>query len=135
MRLIDANIFIYAIGRPHPYREPCRSLLSQLEDRAVEGNIDVELLQEILGFYWKRSRLTEGLALFDRLQLAFPDPLPITNAIISSARALLSSYPAIGPRDAIHAAAVIVHQFEGIISTDSGFDAIPGIKRFDPMEL
>ena len=135
MRLIDANIFIYAVGRPHPYREACRRLLVQLEERTTEGNIDIELLQEILGFYWRQRRLSQGLALFDRLQRAFPDPFPITNEVVLAARFLLARYPGIGPRDAIHAAAVIVHDLEGIISTDRGFDQIAEITRFDPKDI
>lgn len=135
MRLIDANIFIYAVGRPHPYRGACRGLLAQLEERTIEGNIDIELLQEVLALYWRQGRLDEGLALFDRLFRAFPNPMPVTNDVVLSARYLLARYPAVGPRDAIHAAVVIAHGLDGIISTDRGFDQMSEITRFDPMDL
>lgn len=101
----------------------------------MEGNIDTELLQETLAFFWRQRRLGEGLALVDRLLRVFPDPFPIRRDIILAAHSLLLQYPEISPRDAIHAAVVLVHGLEGIVSTDRGFDAVPEIKRFDPKEL
>ncbi len=73
--------------------------------------------------------------MFDHLHRAFPDPLPITNDIILAARSLLAQYSWISPRDAIHAAIVLVHELEGIISTDRGFDDMVGLTRFDPKDM
>ena len=38
-------------------------------------------------------------------------------------------------RDAIHAAVAFEHALEGIISADGDFDRIPGLRRYDPMEI
>ena len=38
-------------------------------------------------------------------------------------------------RDAIHAAVVIEHGLEGIVSADHDFDRILGLVRFDPITL
>lgn len=135
MRLIDTNVFIYAGGSPHEYKDSCLALMGQFERREVDVNIDTELLQEILYFFWHRRRPAEGLQMFDRLLVGFPDPVPITLVEMRVARDVFAGRDNLEPRDAIHAAVVLVHGLEGIISTDRGFDAIPGVTRFDPMDL
>lgn len=135
MKLIDTNVFIYAVGEPHVYKESCATLMAKLETGEEAANIDSELLQEILYYFWRRRRHGEGAGLFDRLVAGFPDAFPITVAEVRRARELLGAQPLIEPRDAIHAAVVLTHGLEGIISADRGFDAIPGIRRFDPIEL
>ena len=48
---------------------------------------------------------------------------------------MLEAYPQLEPRDAIHAAVVLNHGLEAIISADRAFDEITEIKRLDPLEL
>ena len=50
MRLLDANVAIYANGGEHTYRRPCQLLMEQIEIQPSEYAIDVETLQEILYF-------------------------------------------------------------------------------------
>ena len=135
MRLIDTNVFIYAVGRPHPYKPACLRVLDALESGLLEANIDAELLQEILYVYWSTKRLGQGVALFDRVEQIFPDLIPIAAMDTRVARELLARHPTIAPRDAIHAAVALNHGLDGVISTDGGFDTIPGITRIDPMEF
>ena len=84
---------------------------------------------------WHRKMWPQAVTMTDRLLASFPTPFPITVTTMRAARDIFASSPAIGPRDSIHAAVVIEHGLEGIISTDSDFNAIPGITRFDPTEL
>ncbi len=67
--------------------------------------------------------------------ILFPAPLPVSGEIIAVARDILSAYPRLGPRDAIHAAVVLNQGLEAIISADRAFDEIREIKRMDPLEL
>ena len=135
MRLIDANVFIYARGAPHPYREACRHVLAEIQAGREEANVDTEVLQEIVYVYWYRKHLEEGLAYLDRLLVLFPAPVPVTGDTIAAARDILAAHPQLEPRDAIHAAVVVNHGLEAIISADRAFDQISEIKRLDPLEL
>ena len=123
------------MGNPHPYKVSCQGILAQVYDKTLEANIDVELLQEILHYYHRRSRLEFGLDLFDRLTALFPDPYPVTLGHAAAMREVLARHPSLQVRDALHAAVVMEAGLEGIISADRGFDAIPEIERFDPAEL
>ena len=135
MQLIDANVLVYARGAPHAYRDACRSLLTEVEAGRLEANVDTEVLQEVIYVYWYRKRLERGLEYLDRLLVLFPTPVPVTGETIATAREVLASHPHLEPRDAIHAAVVLNHNLEGIISADRAFAQITEIKRLDPLEL
>ncbi len=135
MKLVDTNVFIYALGLPHEYKDACSRLSSELLRGQHDANIDAELLQEVLHFFWRRRHADEGLNILDRLLAGFPDPIAIGSAEMRVARDVFASHSNLAPRDAIHAAVVLVHRLEGIISTDRGFDTIPGITRFDPKSV
>ena len=134
MRLLDTNIFLYAAGRSHPYKDPCIRLLQDAARRIGEYAIDTELLQEVLYVYGLRGERTRGLTAFDDLIAAFPDPFPIGRDEVVEARRLLEDYPALSPRDAIHAAVVITQALEGIITTDRAFHEVRGLAVVDPMD-
>ena len=135
MILLDTNIFIYAHGRPHLYKEPCRLLLAQIGETAPKYNIDVELLQEIMHVYNARGARGFGLEIFDILVDLFPDPIPIGRSEMVVAREVLERYPALSPRDAIHAAVVSTQRLEGIVTTDAAFGQVQGLAVYDPISL
>lgn len=47
----------------------------------------------------------------------------------------MAEAPALHARDAIHAATCVVHGLEAIVSPDTGFDAVAGLRRTDPRDL
>ena len=135
MKLIDANVFIYARGQPHRYRDPCRTLLADVSAGREIANTDTEALQEVVYVYWYRRRQDNGLRYLDRLLKLFQAPFSVDHAIMLGARLVLGTHPRLDPRDAIHASVVIQHGLEGIISTDRAYDGIAGVTRFDPKDL
>ncbi len=135
MKLLDTNVIVYAVGRPHRYKQPCTRLLEDVAGGTVDYGIDTELLQEIMYLYAARGERRLGLSTCNDLLLMFPDPFPITREEIALAHSLLAEYPSLLPRDAIHAAVVKANHLEGIVSADKVFDAVDDIDRFDPMAL
>lgn len=135
MKLIDANIFIYAAGKDHPYKLPCLRLLRLVQSGDLDANTDVEVFQEILHFYHARKRTDQGLAVLAHVATQFPHPLPVDLPVILMAGRTLRSMPTMEARDAVHAAVAISGGLEGIITADRDFDGIPGIQRYDPMEF
>ena len=135
MLLLDANVPIYAEGREHIYRIPCRDILEQTKAWPDRYAIDVEAFQEILYVYSSRGELETGTGIVERLMARLPNIIPITTAEITLAMRLMLETRILSARDAIHAAVVINHNLEGIVSADQDFDRIPGLLRFDPMEV
>ncbi len=135
MKLLDANIIMYAIGKPHPCKVPCTAIMAQAVRHRDEFNIDLELLQEILHTFGARNQREEGASQVADLLELFPHAMPVGAGEIKVAMSLFSRHPRLSARDAIHAAVVQVHGLEGIVSADRAFDSIPGFKRFDPLEM
>ncbi|MBI2862593.1 MAG: type II toxin-antitoxin system VapC family toxin [Chloroflexi bacterium] len=135
MKLLDTNVIIYAVGKPHPLKDACARLLREVAAGNTDYNVDAELLQEILYVYLARGERQLGLATFDDLLVLFPAPIPIGRDVMSAARHLLGRYPSLSPRDAVHAAAAQTHGFEGIVSSDLVFDRLEEVARFDPLHL
>ena len=135
MMLLDANIPIYAEGREHRYRAPCRIILEQTKTWPDRYAIDVEALQEILYVYSSRGELETGTGIVERLLSRLPNIIPITATEIRAAMRLMAETRNLTTRDAIHGAVVLEHQMEGIVSADRDFDRIPGLRRYDPTEV
>ena len=135
MKLIDAYIAIYAHGAPHPYRESCRYIMDWLETEAADYAVDAETLQEILHVYSRRGETNRGIRIVENLLCLLPDIIPITTIEITATMRLLLATPGLSVRDAIHAAVVIGHGLDGMISADRDFDRIPGLRRYDPANL
>lgn len=134
MRLLDANVAIYANGGEHIYRRPCQLLMESVEADPDDYAIDVETLQGILHCYSRRGEVERGIQVLEGLLPYFPDVIPITASEITTAMRLMTQTHGLSTRHAIHAAVVFQHRLEGIVSADQDFDRIPGLRCFDPME-
>jgi hypothetical protein len=131
--LLDTAVFLYAQGREHPYRNPCRELVRNLQDGSLAGEASVELVQEF-GHVLRRRGLDGGTVRHRALAAAalcrlhdFGEPE------LRLALNLIVAIPALGMRDAVHAATALRHGVGLVVSTDKAFDEIPGLERLDPM--
>jgi len=132
MKLLDTNIFIYAAGKPHPYRQRCVQLLEDAIQYKGRYNISVEICQEILHVFINRKEREKGIKLVEDILHLFPQPFTITLKDTKTAIHLLEKYQSIHARDALHAAVVINHALEGIVSYDQHFAAITEINTLIP---
>jgi predicted nucleic acid-binding protein len=135
MKLLDTNVFIYARGRPDPYKDACAAILGQARTDPAAFGLDVETLQELLEVYSRRGERSTGVEIGVMVLKAFPDPFPVTRDQIEEAIDIVKGYRRLLPRDAIHASVVRTYGLEGIVSADRGFDRVAGLTRFDPVEL
>ena len=135
MRLVDANVFVYALGEEHEYRTPCQRVIAELRAEDLPATIDVELLQEILHVYHRAGRTRFAHEVVLDIIGMFAEPLVVTRGTMLAAASLLTTHPRLQSRDAVHTAVVLENRLEGIISADRAFDGIPGLTRFDPLEL
>jgi predicted nucleic acid-binding protein len=129
---IDTNIFIYSVGRDHPQKSNCASAIRRIRDQEIRAILNTEIIQEILYRYQSMKELQLGIRLARDAMALSSKILPVTERDLSLALELLESHPQVDTRDAFHAATMINNNIEEIISTDSHFDLIRGIKRIDP---
>ena len=87
---LDANIFMYAAGKPHAYKQPCKQILQAVEAKQLAAVTNVEVMQELLYRYFHIQVLDKGIQLCQYV-LNYPlIILPVTPADVSSALDLLS---------------------------------------------
>lgn len=135
MIFIDANIVMYAVGRPHKYKEACARIIVSISEGKIPAVTDSEILQEILYRYWYIRELEKGLQVFEDFQNLVPKIFPIGREdLVESAEILRKNIP-ISPRDALHAAVMRKNGVNSILSSDTHFDLIPGIQRKDPLTI
>ncbi|GMU55649.1 MAG: VapC ribonuclease [Candidatus Xenobia bacterium] len=129
---IDSNIPMYVAGREHPNRLPSRRFLERVQRGEVESATSTEVLQEILYRYAALHRLDLARTVYDLFVVVCPEVLPVTLADTDRARDLILSDLGLSARDAVHAAVMLNHQIEYVVSFDRGFDDVPGLTRIEP---
>jgi len=123
------------MGKAHPYKEPCLQVMGQATQRTQEYIIDAELLQEVLHTFYVRRQVERGIARVNDLLSIFPNTIPIGVQEVRIAGRMLAQHPRLSSRDAIHAAEVLAHGLDGLVSTDRAFDGITGLARHDPVAM
>jgi len=132
---LDVNVFMYAAGTPHSYKDVCVKILSDVETGALATVIDSEILQEIL-YRYTYLKLADKAVQMCRDILALPiTVLPVAEADVRLAVDVFESHHAVGlkPRDAIHAACMKNNGLSRLISADGDFDHLSFVTRVDPM--
>jgi predicted nucleic acid-binding protein len=132
--LLDTNVFVYAMGRPHPLREPCIALLEGLVRGELHGEVSADLLQE---FCHQRRRQTRdrARAAADARDLA--DIVTVHDVTRADAHMGLDLYAKsarLDPIDAVFAATALRRGIDTIVSADRAFEGIPGLRRVDPLD-
>jgi uncharacterized protein len=132
--LFDTGVFVYALGGAHPYREPCRSILRDVQDRRLAAEASVELIHE---FAYVRLRQVGSRAEAARSAHTIRRSCAlhvVESRDIERALDLWSEHEQLDVRDAIFAAQALNRQMGAILSPDRGFDGIPGLERVDPAD-
>lgn len=132
MKLIDTNIIMYAVGKTHTLKEPCKEVIHKVVNNEISANIDIEVLQELLYVYDSRGEGKRGLRIIGEMMVLFPNPFAISKNEIIKAKDLMTKYSTITTRDAIHCAVTINLNLEGIISTDKGLGVVKDIHLLNP---
>jgi predicted nucleic acid-binding protein len=110
----------------------CRSLVQACAKRSVAGEISTEVLQELLHTAaWQQTR-QHSLELVELATRIFAHPLPVSRTTVLDAVGLLREYPQLNTRVALHAAVMRAAGLGEVVSTDSEFGLISGIRRSSP---
>ena len=129
MIFVDSNIPMYLVGAPHPHKEDARLLVERAIRDEVRLVTDAEVLQEILHRYTAINRKDAMQPALDAL-LGIVDVVhPIEREDVERAKDTLLGLPRLSSRDALHAAIMKRYDIPEIMTFDTGFDGLPGIRR------
>lgn len=125
MIFVDTNVFMYAVGRPHPLRDEARDTLRDLVDRREPLATSAEVLQELLHAYLPVGRVaTLDAAL--RLATDLAVIWPVEAADVQDARLLHDRHAGLSARDLLHLAVCRRHDATGVATFDRGLAAAFG---------
>ena len=129
---LDATIILLAAGEPSTAQHACRSFL---EAQAASGStlhMSVEGVQEVL---FHRMRMVDrGTAVAEARDVQEMVVLHrFDEGVLQTAISLVATSTVRG-RDAVHASTAIRAGSDDIVTTDSDFDGIPGLRRIDPRD-
>jgi predicted nucleic acid-binding protein len=130
---LDTNVFLYAIGTEHRYRDACRALVRALGTGSLRGETSVETLKEIVHHRRRRGdmdateRGRQALALCHTVHTL---DVPVAFAALD----LIDQHPSLPTRDAVHAATALANGIATVLSADQDFDAVAGLTRVDPLD-
>ena len=132
--LYDTAVFVYALGREHPYREPCRAILRLAERGVLAGEASVDLLQELAHQRFRQTPDRAGAVAAARDAGALCRLHELRATDVHRGMELFVARPELSARDAVFAALALNRGIDAILTSDRGFDHVPGLERVDPAD-
>ncbi len=131
---VDSNVFFYAIISDIRYGRACSSIIRDIAERKIEAAISSLVLIEVANALHKygRSNLMERCV--DAI-CSLPVAIEDVDVIAAREATRISRQTGIGPYDSVHIAVMKRLNLIEIISADTDFDRVDGVKRLDPLVL
>ena len=105
MIFVDTNVFMYAVGRPHPLQRNARDFFSKaLDDPSIRLYTSAEVLQELLHVYLPVERLATLDAAFQLAESCMDEIWAVEAEDVGLARSLVDTLPGLIARDLLHLA-------------------------------
>jgi len=134
MTYADANLLIYAVAQKEDPGDDARLIL----ESAMKGEIELSTasltFDEVMMALLRLKGRGHAYEITVRLVASMPSVLDVTAETINASLWIFKNIT-VRPRDAIHAALMIKHGIEEVITDDTDFDKIPGIKRVSISEF
>jgi len=127
---VDTNILVYGASTGR-YRSPCLEILGAIAAGSADGKTSPAVMEEVW-FLELSAKLGDLRGLTLRSYTVLAPLLPVADEIFLAAMSLRA--PNLGANDRIHAATCLSNRIPTIVSADSGFDGITGLRRVDPLD-
>jgi predicted nucleic acid-binding protein len=132
--VFDTGVFVYALGGEHPYRDPCRAIVSAQGSGALTGEVSVELIHEFAYVRVRRAASRSDAIRAAREITEMCTLQQVTSHDMQRALDLWGEHQSLDVRDAIFAAQALNRGIDAILSPDHGFDGVDGLERIDPAD-
>lgn len=132
---IDTNILMYAVGAPHPLKDPSLKILEAMSTGCLVGVTDTEVFQEVAYRYWSQRKWSVAVQVLRDFQPLFHEIFAIERSHLDTYYQLLSDYPRLTPRDAIHLAVMQSRHIQRLCTVDRDFEGIRGLHVVSPQAL
>lgn len=120
MIYVDSNVFIYAVGRPHPLRAEAQDFFISSRESGKKLVTSAEVLQELLHVYLPVGRIETLDAAMELATRGTDSIIPIEAECVVHARHLADRYPALSARDLLHLAVCQLKKIKDLKTFDRG---------------
>lgn len=126
MIFVDTNVFMYAVGRPHPLQAPAQRFFVEANRSGASLCTSAEVIQELAHVYLSTGRLPFFDAALALISSASVEVWPLEEADVAMVRDLHESYPTLQARDLCHLASCQRRGVKEIKTFDGALAAIYG---------
>lgn len=133
--LVDANVFLHALGDDPALRPACERVIAQLAAGRLRGEAAALMVEEVVHVRHRRRgdrarAVEDGRAAASLLRALHP----VSEPELEAALEIFAGHGTLHARDAVHVAVARRHGLEVLLSTDRGFDVVDGLRRIDPVD-
>jgi len=133
--VLDTTVLVYAKGKAHPLRDPCRELIAAIADGRLRATTTVEVIQEFVHVRAQRRDRADAVALgSDYADLLSPLLMP-TGEHLRGGLTLFEHTERLGAFDAVLAASALDAGAHALVSADTAFAAVPGLTHITPDDM
>lgn len=132
MIVLDSTVLVYALGREHALRDPCRALIEAIADGRVEATTTPEVVQEFAHVRARRTdRRDAARAATDYAELL--DPLiTVQRHHLVAGLTVFERHPSVGAFDAVLCAVALEAAADAVVSADRAFADVTGLNHVIP---
>lgn len=129
MIFVDSNLFIYAVGRPHPLRQEAQDFFLDSSRKGKRLVISAEIIQELLHVYLPVGRMSTLDAALKLATQSVDQIFSITGEAVKHARNLADKHTGLTARDLLHLSVCQLNKVSEIKTFDrnllSAFSTFP----------
>lgn len=118
MIFVDSNVFIYAVGRPHPLRKEAQKFFIESRKKEKRLTTSAEVLQELLHVYLPVGRMKTLDAALTLATQSVDNIISIETDAVLHARNLADQYPGLTARDLLHLSVCQINKIKELKTFD-----------------
>ena len=126
MIFVDTNVFMYAVGRPHPLQSAAQDFFAESADNHLRLFTSAEVLQELMHVYEATGRMDTFAVAIELVDKSIAEVWPLEREDVELARQMYAQHPTLGARDLCHLASCRRRGTGRIKTFDQAFHAIVG---------
>ncbi len=127
MIFVDTNVFMYAVGKPHPLRGAAREFFVESNRNRTPLCTSTEVLQELMHAYLPVARLGTLDAAMSLIVRSPVEVWALEYEDVTLARQLHEQFPGLGARDLCHLASCRRRGLRDIKTFDQALHAVAGM--------
>jgi predicted nucleic acid-binding protein len=136
---IDTNIIGYAVENHPKYGAPCKKILMDIWENRMKASASIYVLAELVSVFRKINKQNQKIGqkkidAREHIEATWSLPIEWIELKIPIIKLAATYDYDIHGADYIHVSTMHMSNITEIISADTDFDNIPGIKRIDPLE-